>query len=132
VKFKLLKNLHKNLLIKKAKYRGLATFWMTFGVHCFLEQKHLVSPTPRRLIKHRLATNVEGLLFKITKSVVVSYRKLLFLVLIYLSAKKNEGRPIPEFFVYFSPHFLRNVVYRVARWFVFKPKIEILVNFGGP
>jgi hypothetical protein len=21
---------------------------------------------------------------------------------------------------------------RVARWFVFKPKIQILVNFGGP
>jgi hypothetical protein len=26
----------------------------------------------------------------------------------------------------------RNVRARVARWFVFKPKIQIWVNFGGP
>jgi hypothetical protein len=23
-------------------------------------------------------------------------------------------------------------IYRVARWFIFKPKIPIWVNFGGP
>jgi hypothetical protein len=27
---------------------------------------------------------------------------------------------------------LKTVRARVARWFVFKPKIPILVNFGGP
>jgi hypothetical protein len=31
-----------------------------------------------------------------------------------------------------SGNFSRTVFNRVARWFVFKPKISIWVNFGGP
>jgi hypothetical protein len=65
----------------------------------------------------------------------------------FIALQKSDGENVENiffgFFLFFSFFFCRNLLIwcprktnclmnRVARWYVFKPKIQIWVNFGGP
>jgi hypothetical protein len=53
---------------------------------------------------------------------------------VFILTKNGLGYILGDFFTNSSGHPGRHVgfLHRVARWFVFKSKIAIWVNFGGP